>query len=450
MSTKVDKRVAEATRKRQVVKEIKAQNLQEPYDQQTLEDLVNTFTLPDGYDIRDRSASNWGPPERALFAFGREWCDLPDFGKHSEQAKKDVANSENLLRWLSAFIGAKIFSSSPELFDKGGNLGAFLVGLRELSFEGQVQILRELPKVQTPSADPLIIIGPRNRRQPMAHQGVITGESLAQSLEEMRINEDESENDTDGDENDEQTETRDISGGSFKTMMSDDSIARRRRVVDEIVSNSVLNNFLNCCMASIVTSCDNTVVYTLAPVSFETPTPFGRPFKAKSDGAAWLHDTNGIKVSDTRPSIRQPLYVIEAKASADADPVNQQFGELVSAIYRKIVIFRSHGFTLNDLRKLYKIRPAFFSEYLISFNQVLWRLKYVDFPPEYLIQLFDGKKNLGGAALLPFNVKIMESSPLNIADPKHCRLMVETHHALDMQRAEEVLWLEAGCLALRV
>lgn len=118
--------------------------------------------------------------------------------------------------------------------------------------------------------------------------------------------------------------------------------------------------------------------------------------------------------------------------------MDQKFGELVSVIYRKIVISLSHGYTLNDLKNLKTCRPQF-SEYLVSFKLVLWQWKSVGFPLEYLIQLFDG------AALLHLNVKIMESSALDILGPENYCLMVETHHGRDMHRAEEVLWLEVGC-----
>lgn len=58
-------------------------------------------------------------------------------------------------------------------------------------------------------------------------------------------------------------------------------------------------------------------------------------------------------------------------------------------------------------------------------------------PREYLIQLRGGQNMTDGAAFLHFKVGITPA--LDISGPVNCREIIETHHALDMLRAEKVL-----------
>lgn len=461
--------------RQQVQREINAQKLPIPKDTKTHEASVRKFKRPDLYNIGDVSGSRFGRAEGALFAYWRDRGTYDQLANYWFQAGQDVDNSLDLLKWLQACNGRKVFAPSAVLFANGGNLGAFYVALRELSTKGKVQILRAKRKIPTPEADPLIITVQRTRKPPVAQPGLVVGDSLTQIFSELTTkspspspstsfselitdegesgdhrndeadrDEVESSGETEGDDTE---QIRCFSGSSFETTGSHDSDELADMVLDEMVHSSAFNTFLNCGMASIVTDSKYIVVYTLDPVSFETPTPFGSPFKAKTDGAAWLHECIDGKFSDSRLPDDDPLYIFEAKASAAAVPLDQHFAECLSFMYRRVVRIMNNGFSLKDLETLAERKdcpPGLFTANLIAFNQIKWEFKYVDFPPKYLIELFGGQNPTGGPDFLHYGIRVRSCDALYLSNPVDCRMILRAHHALNLTCADRVLWIRGA------
>lgn len=134
------------------------------------------------------------------------------------------------------------------------------------------------------------------------------------------------------------------------------------------------------------------------------------------------------------------LRGVEAKAAARKNPREQQFGEMLSAMNRTLLILESNGFSENDWDDLAASHPELFRVYYDYINQLDWQMKYVDFPPAYL-RTIRKHKVAGGKALLSFTVMLMECEILHLYDPAHCRQTFEAAHALNMHLTEQALWI---------
>lgn len=246
MSTKAEKQVENNKRKQLVQKDIAAQKMKLPDSRKTFLHLMETFKLPAEYNLGDYSTSQWGVAERYLFAFDTMRTTIPDLGKHTEKAKKDLDGVKGLWEPFEYLLGGtNIYSTTRKIFETGGVMSMFFVGVREHSFEGHIETLRCAPKAkqQTPP-NPLIVTGTRTRKPAVAHTDMVTGPSLEDILGDDKDDEDD-EDDAEEDNTPLKTHKRDGSGSSFKSTMSVDSVEMARREVDEVVTSSVFITFLN-------------------------------------------------------------------------------------------------------------------------------------------------------------------------------------------------------------
>lgn len=336
-----------------------------------------------------------------MFALRYVHSPIASFGSgnlFSISAETEIDGNHQILGYLSQCRYAKdLYRASFEILADAGPYTVFLVGQRELFLSNSPRGTNM--NTSTSTANPLILSWKRIRTQRAVPAGIITGKLL---LERLSLSD---EGDATGVVST-HTHKRNTSDSSFLSKLSDTSESMGGKGIDESVGIAVFHALCVPAEAEIerhTTPTNGYVVqYTMNPVSYYTETAFG-DFRARSDGAARLYNWNSSTgYSRVRCDDREPLFLIEAKASQAALAEPQQFAQCLSFIGSRIERLKELGHTCNSMAGL----PSWLWEaYIVCVDQMRWQLKSITFPRGYLGEVLGENKITGGLTLKHFKVQ---------------------------------------------
>lgn len=287
----------------------------------------------------------------------------------------------------------------------------------------------------------LIMTGKRATKEPIRSEGILTGEDL----QRLNLNHDDEESDADKEADPEEQSggrghKRNESSDSYASVISLDRDELEQLVIDEAVCSThhhLLALIAPAMLEEISPPADGYCVrHTLDPVTYKaTLTALSKiAYRAKSDGAAWSQ----IGSSAFRTPMAEPLWLREVKASANNNPLAQQFAQMLAFMAFRVARLQGLG---RDLKNINGLPEHVRTVYMVCVNQTAWQMKYIVFPPAYLSAVLGEVPIAGGKSLMTHDAHIIASRPHSLCSANDRISIVQTEFGLAKKRMEELGWL---------